>query len=110
MMLFRTVQIRLVQVTIGEMMGPTRGVGEAMAIMQGTIMVSSHHLSNTMCQIHWVSKVIHSLTLSLELTAKTADNYGGGGGGGYDRRDNHGGGGGGGYGNRDSYGETNLQC
>ena len=88
-------------------MGPTRGVGEAMAITQGTIMVSSHHLK------HYVSnsvglKVIHSLTPSLELTAKTADNYGGGGGGGYDRRDNHGGGGGGGYGNRDSYGETIL--
>ena len=38
-------------------MGPTQGVGEAMAITQGTIMVSSHHLSNTMCQIHWVSKL-----------------------------------------------------
>ena len=88
-------------------MGPTQGVGEDMAIMQGIIMVSSHHLLNTMCQIHWV-RVIHSLTPSSELTAKTkeisADNYGGGGG--YDRRDNHGGGGGGGYGNRDSYGET----
>ena len=38
-------------------MGPTQGVGEAMAITQGTIMVSSHHLSNTMCPIQWVSKL-----------------------------------------------------
>ena len=98
---------RLVQVITGEMMVPTRGVGEAMAIMQGTIMVSSHHLSsNMMCSTHFFIP-------SSELTAKTkeisADNYGGRGGGGYDRRDNHGGGGGGGgYGNRDSYGETIL--
>ena len=90
----------LAQVIIGEMMGPTLGVVEAMAIMQGITMVSSHHLfTNSM--LHLPSSP------SFELTAKTkeisADNYGGGGG--YDRRDNHGGGGGGGYNNRDNYGK-----
>ena len=92
-------------------MGPTPEVVEAMAIMQGTIMVSSHHLLNMICLIHWLSTFIHiASSPSSELTAKTkeisADNYGGGGG--YDRRDNHGGGGGGGYNNRDNYGKSSV--